>query len=186
MNTIARYSGTIILIKNFISKPSIVIGGGACEALIAHFIRKKALEYAGKEQIVLMKFAEALEEIPLTIAKNSGMNVIDTLIQLKTKLSQKTCNNDIKWFGINLLNKNIEELDWEIIEPTILKEQVLNTAVEVSRLLINIDDILIKKPVMNTHTHEDGTEHSHEGGKEKHDHYFDKLGKQQRTHHHYY
>jgi chaperonin GroEL (HSP60 family) len=177
---------TIILIKNFISKPSIVIGGGACEALIAHIIRKKALEYAGKEQIVLMKFAEALEEIPLTIAKNSGMNVIDTLIQLKTKLSQKTCNNDIKWFGINLFNKNIDELDWEIIEPTILKEQVLNTAVEVSRLLINIDDILIKEPVMNTHTHEDGTEHSHEGGKEKHDHYFDKLGKQQRTHHHYY
>ena len=35
-------SVTIILIKNFISKPSIVIGGGACEALIAHTIRKKA------------------------------------------------------------------------------------------------------------------------------------------------
>ncbi len=33
---------TIILIKNFISKPSVVIGGGACEALIAHFLRKKA------------------------------------------------------------------------------------------------------------------------------------------------
>ena len=118
---------TIILIKNFISKPSIVIGGGAVGGINCSLIRKKALEYAGKEQIVLMKFAEALEEIPLTIAKNSGMNIIDTLIQLKTKLSQKTCNNDIKWFGINLFNKNIEELDWEIIEPTILKEQVLNT-----------------------------------------------------------
>jgi archaeal chaperonin len=177
---------TIILIKNFISKPSVVIGGGACEALIAHSLRKKALVYSGREQIVLMKFAEALEEIPLAIAKNSGMDVTDTLIHLKTKLSQKTCDSSTKWFGINILNKNIDELGWEIIEPTILKEQVLNTAIEVSRLLINIDDVIIKKPLMDTHTHEDGTEHSHQGGGIKHDHFFDKLGKQQRTHHHYY
>jgi chaperonin GroEL (HSP60 family) len=176
----------IKLIKSFISKPSIVIGGGACEALIAQHIRKKALEFSGREQIVLMKFSEALEEIPQTIAKNSGMNVIDSLIQLKSKVSENNFDENVKWFGINILNKNIEELNSEIIEPSILKEQVLNTAVEVSSLLINIDDVLIKKPIMNTHTHEDGTEHAHEGGEKKHDHYFDKLGKQQRPSHHYY
>ncbi len=176
----------LILIKNFISKPSIVIGGGACEALIACNIRKKALEFDGREQIVLIKFAEALEEIPLTIAKNSGMNIIDSLIQLKTNLSKNTHDKNTKWFGINVLNKSIEELNWETIEPSIVKEQVLNTAVEVSRLLINIDNVLIKKPLKNTHTHEDGTAHSHKGGDLKHDHYFDKLGKQQRSNHHYY
>ena len=74
----------------------------------------------------------------------------------------------------------------EILEPSIVKEQVLNTAVEVTCLLVNIDDVLVKKPLMNTHTHEDGTEHSHEGGNIKHDHYFDRLGKQQRPNHHYY
>ncbi|MDP8907107.1 MAG: thermosome subunit [Thermoproteota archaeon] len=177
---------TLKLIKGFNSKPFIVVGGGACEALIAQYIRKKALEFSGREQIVLMKFSEALEEIPLTLAKNSGMNVIDSLIQLKTKLSNSTFDENVKWVGINTLNKNIEELNSEIIEPSILKEQVLNTAVEVSSLLINIDDVLIKKPLMNTHTHEDGTEHAHEGGDKKHDHYFDKLGKQQRPSHHYY
>ncbi len=176
----------IKLVKSFISKPSIVIGGGACEALIAQYLRKKALEFSGREQIVLLKFSEAIEEIPLTIAKNSGMNVIDSLNQLKTKLSNSTIDENVKWVGINILNKNIEELSSEIIEPSILKEQVLNTAVEVSSLLINIDDVLIKKPLMNTHTHEDGTEHAHEGGEKKHDHYFDKLGKQQRPSHHYY
>lgn len=177
---------TLKLIKGFISKPFIVVGGGACEALIAQYIRKKALEFSGREQIVLMRFSEALEEIPLTLAKNSGMNVIDSLIHLKTKLSNSTFDKNVKWVGINTLNKNIEELNSEIIEPSILKEQVLNTAVEVSSLLINIDDVLIKKPLMNTHTHEDGTEHAHEGGEKKHDHYFDKLGKQQRPSHHYY
>ena len=42
------------------------------------------------------------------------------------------------------------------------------------------------KPTMNTHTHDDGTVHSHDGGEKKHDHYFDKLGKKQRPTHHYY
>ncbi|MBA3749583.1 MAG: thermosome subunit [Nitrosopumilus sp.] len=176
----------LILIKSFISKPSIVIGAGSCEALIAYYIRKKAMEFSGREQIVLIKFAEALEEIPVILAKNTGMSVMDFLIHLKTKLSKNTLDKNTKWFGINILNRSIEELDWNIIEPSIVKEQVLNTAIEVSRLLINIDDVLIKKPLMNTHTHEDGTEHSHEGGEKKHDHYFDRLGKLQRPNHHYY
>jgi hypothetical protein len=42
------------------------------------------------------------------------------------------------------------------------------------------------KPAMHTHSHDDGTKHSHAGGDKKHDHYFDKLGKKQRPMHHYY
>jgi len=183
---------SLTLVKAFISNPSIVIGAGSCEAMIANKLRKRSLEFSGREQIVLMKFAEALEEIPLTIAKNCGMNIIDSLIQLHSKFTKNTSkidsnnNDDIKWFGIDIYNKTINELGWEILEPSIVKEQVLNTAVEVTCLLVNIDDVLVKKPLMNTHTHEDGTEHSHEGGNIKHDHYFDRLGKQQRPNHHYY
>ena len=140
----------------------------------------------GTEQIVLLKFSEALEEIPLILAKNSGLNLMDAFIQLRLNLSQNFGSKKVKWFGLNSDERKISQLDWDVIEPTIVKEQVLNTAVEVSRLLINIDDIIIKKPLMNTHTHEDGTEHSHAGGDKKHDHYFDRLGKQQRPQHHYY
>lgn len=176
----------ITMAKRFIQNPSIVIGGGSCEAILAHYIRKKAHSISGGEQIALTKFADAIEEIPLTLARNSGMNVIDSLIKLRHNLSKEIVDEKIKWFGIDTNKRNICELDWELIEPTVVKEQILITATEVSRLLVNIDDIIIKKPLMNTHTHEDGTVHSHEGGNEKHDHYFDKLGKQQRPNHHYY
>ena len=176
----------ITMAKRFIQNPSIVIGGGSCEAILAHYIRKKAHSISGGEQIALTKFADAIEEIPLTLARNSGMNVIDSLIKLRHNLSKEIVDEKIKWFGIDANKRNICELDWELMEPTVVKEQILITATEVSRLLINIDDIIIKKPLMNTHTHEDGTVHSHEGGNEKHDHYFDKLGKQQRPNHHYY
>jgi hypothetical protein len=69
-----------------------------------------------------------------------------------------------------------------------VKEQVLITATEVVILLMRVDDVLMKKPVEihgHTHTHIDGTTHSHKGGNKPHDH-FDRLGKQQRPMHHYY
>jgi archaeal chaperonin len=175
----------LTVIKKFLLNPSIVIGGGSCEAMMAHYVRNKAYSISGGEQMALIKFAEALEEIPLTLAINSGMDVIDSLTQLRGELSKNIRGGKIKWFGVNSYKKKIDELN-DLIEPTKVKEQVLNTATEVSRLLVNVDDIIIKKPLMNTHTHEDGTVHSHTGGEEKHDHYFDKLGKQQRPHHHYY
>ena len=177
---------TITVISRFVQHPSIVIGGGSCEALLAQQVRRRANMIEGTEQIVLLKFSEALEEIPLILAKNAGLNLMEAFIQLRFNLSQNFESKKVRWFGLNSDERKMSQLDWDVIEPTIVKEQVLNTAVEVSRLLINIDDIIIKKPIMNTHTHEDGTEHSHTGGDKKHDHYFDRLGKQQRPQHHYY
>jgi chaperonin GroEL (HSP60 family) len=177
---------TLVLVKRFIQSPSIVVGGGSCEALIAHHIREIANKTNGTEQLVLRKFAESLEEIPLTLARNCGLNAMDSEIKLRSQLSRKVHPDKIRWVGVNSSDGCIGELDWEIIELKAAKEQILNSAVEVGRLLINIDNIIIKKLLMNTHTHEDGTEHSHANGDKKHDHYFDKLGKQQRPHHHYY
>ncbi|HEY7506794.1 MAG TPA: hypothetical protein VH621_04265, partial [Nitrososphaera sp.] len=75
----------------------------------------------------------------------------------------------------------------DVIEPAIVKEQVLKTAVEAVNLLIRVDDVLMAKPKMQTHTHNDGTEHSHAGGDKEHRHdHFDRLGKKQRQMHHYY
>jgi hypothetical protein len=54
-------------------------------------------------------------------------------------------------------------------------------------LLLSVDDVLMAKPVMHTHTHDDGTKHSHAGGDKTHAHdHFDRLGKRQRPMHHYY
>lgn len=177
---------TLVLIKRFIQSPSIVVGGGSCEALIAHHLRERAIRTVGAEQVVLRKFAESLEEIPLTLARNCGLNVMDSEITLRSQLSRTTAPGKIRWIGVNSSNRCIGELNWEVIELKVAKEQILNSAVEVGRLLINIDNIIAKKLLMHTHTHEDGTQHSHAGGDKNHDHYFDKLGKQQRPHHHYY
>jgi archaeal chaperonin len=178
------------VLGDFITKPKIVGGGGSVEAMIAAKIRTRANLVSGRKQLVIQKFANALEEIPLTIARNAGMSEIDTLTQLRSKHSisyNNYNNNKFNWYGINPIGRKIEEmLSKGIIEPSIVKEQIMKTAVEVTNLLIRIDDVLIAKPAMQTHTHGDGTQHSHAGGDKKHDHYFDRLGKKQRPMHHYY
>jgi thermosome len=180
------------VLADFITKPKIVAGGGSVEAMIAAKIRTRANLISGRKQIVIQKFANALEEIPLTIARNAGMSEIDTLTQLRSKHSISYNNNNnnsnnFNWYGINPTGRKIEEmLSKGIIEPSIVKEQIIKTAVEVTNLLVRIDDVLIAKPARQTHTHDDGTQHSHAGGDKKHDHYFDRLGKKQRPMHHYY
>lgn len=176
----------ISVLKNFIFKPLIVGGGGSTESILANRIRKQSYSIEGKEQLILQKFAESLEEIPLTIAKNAGMNIIDTFVELRSRNSNGFNDRNIKWYGIDATERKIRNVYSKISEPSIVKEQILKTAVEVSCLLLSVDDVLIAKPVMQTHTHADGTNHSHEGGDRKHDHYFDRLGKQQRPTHHYF
>jgi hypothetical protein len=76
-------------------------------------------------------------------------------------------------------------LDANVVEPLAVKEQVLITAVEAADLIVRVDDVVMARPSMSTHTHGDGTTHTHKGGNKSHDH-FDRLGKQQRPMHLYY
>jgi archaeal chaperonin len=193
---------SIHVLRNFIMVPKIVPGGGAVEAFIARLVKERSYLYSGKEQIVIQKFAEALEEIPLTIARNAGMNTIDVGTRLREKVYSQfllkdkkiskmdlAYNNNHDWYGINAIERKIDNMmNLHVIEPLMVKEQILITATEVIILLLRVDDVLMKKPVDiqgHTHTHLDGTIHSHKGGSKPHDH-FDRLGKLQRPMHHYY
>jgi chaperonin GroEL (HSP60 family) len=173
----------ISVLRDFIVRPSVVAGGGAAETAIAKAVREKASFISGREQIVVQKFAEALEEIPLTIARNAGMDVIDTLTQLRSRHSSGRASS----YGVDAIERKVQEMLPSVIEPAVVKEQVIKTAVEVTNLLVRVDDVLMAKPTMYTHTHANGTKHSHAGGDKEHRHdHFDRLGRQQRPMHHYY
>jgi chaperonin GroEL (HSP60 family) len=191
----------IHVLRNFIVDPRIVAGGGAVEAYVAMVIKEKSYQFHGKEQIVIQKYAEALEEIPLTIAKNAGMNTIDIGTHLRGKINSQSSTNVKKkgngnsltnyryWYGINAIDRKIDDMmKLHVVEPLVVKEQILVTATEAIVMLMRVDDVVMKKPVEthgHSHTHLDGTTHSHKGGSKPHDH-FDRLGKLQRPMHHYY
>jgi archaeal chaperonin len=192
---------SIYVLRDFIMEPKIIPGGGAVEAFVAMVIKERSYQFPGKEQIVIQKYAEALEEIPLTIARNAGMDTIDIGTHLRGKIYSQSSSNGKKkrkgnglynnryWYGINAIDRKIDDMmNLHVVEPLRVKEQVLVTATESIVLLMRVDDVVMKKPVEthgHSHTHLDGTTHSHKGGSKPHDH-FDRLGKVQRPMHHYY
>ena len=179
----------IYVLRDFIQNPKIVGGGGAFEAIVANRIRKVMMSVDGKEQLAIEKFADSLEQIPLTLATNAGMNYLSTLSALRSKISSSN-NGRCKWYGIDTTQRKITEtFSKKILEPKILKEQVIKTVNDVISILLEIDDIFMKTPAMFTHTHANGMTHTHKGGSLKHEHHnekLDRLGKEQRGSHHYY
>ncbi len=175
----------IYVLRDFIENPLIVAGGGSPEAIIAHKIRQKYLSVEGKEQIVVERFADALEEIPLTLARNVGMDPIDTLTELRSKHA-KYSNGEFEWFGIDSDQRKVSEMfSKKVIEPAIVKQQVIKTAAEVTNMILKVDDIFMKDEIDNTHCHIDGTVHAHKDGGKVHNH-FEQEGLEQRQMHHYY
>jgi archaeal chaperonin len=168
----------LCVLRDYVTSPQIVAGGGAAEVMAARAVRAEALAVEGRAQLAMLMFADALEEIPLTIAANAGMDLIGTQAQLRS------CKS--RWCGVNALERRVQDmLDANVVEPLAVKEQVLITAVEAADLIVRVDDVVMARPSMSTHTHGDGTTHTHKGGNKSHDH-FDRLGKQQRPMHHYY
>jgi len=175
----------IYVLRNFIEKPLIVGGGGSTEAIIANKIRAKALDVEGKEQIVVEKFAEAMEEIPMTLAKNVGMDTIDALIELRRQHA-KFSNGKFTWIGIDSAERKVSEIfSKRVVEPVVVKEQVIKTGVEVTNMILKVDDVFIRDLIDNTHCHIDGTVHAHRDGGKSHNH-FEQEGLEQRQMHHYY
>ena len=179
----------IYVLRDFIQNPKIVGGGGAFEAIAANKIRKVMTSVDGKEQLAMEKFADSLEQIPLTLATNAGMDYLSTLSALRSKISSSN-NGRCEWYGIDTNQRKITEtFSKKIFEPKILKEQIIKTTNDVISILLEIDDIFMKTPEMFTHTHANGNTHTHKGGSLKHEHHnekLDRLGKEQRGSHHYY
>jgi len=130
------------------------------------------------------RFAVAVEEIPITLARNAGMNVLDTLTQFRAKIARN--GKKVKWYGIDSKTRKILDMSTtEIIETVSVKQQVFKTAVETCTAIINIDDVFMKNLIDNTHCHIDGEVHAHYDGGKSHNH-FEQEGLEQRQMHHYY
>ena len=128
----------LMVIKDVIETPKIVYGGGSPEAYIAIRLRNWAKSLSGREQLAVEKFADALESIPLALARNAGMNPIDSITQLRARQ-----NSDEHFAGVDVINgkiTNFEELG--IVEPVKVKEQIIKSATETANMILRIDNVI--------------------------------------------
>jgi thermosome len=134
----------IMVTKDVMEKPSIVAGGGAPEALISSKLREYSTKLSGREQLAVNKFAEAFETIPLTLAENAGMDVIDAQVELRAKHGQQqAAGGNVKWYGVNIHTQKISDMMKEnVLEPVAVKEQIISSATEAACMILRIDEVL--------------------------------------------
>ena len=128
----------LMVVKDVIEKPQIVAGGGAPETFAATKIKGWAKSLEGREQLAAEKFADALEEIPITLAENAGMDPIDTLTVLRSKQQKGD-----KWTGIDVMKAKVANMkSGDIIEPLAVKLQIVSAAAEAACMILRIDDVI--------------------------------------------
>jgi archaeal chaperonin len=104
----------LMVTKDVLEKPEVVAGGGATEAYIANELRGWSSNLEGRAQLAFQKFAEALDSIPLALAENAGMDLIDTMTELRTKQKKGA-----KWTGVDVRSTNITDMfKQDVLEPS--------------------------------------------------------------------
>jgi len=128
----------LMVVKDVVENPSIVAGGGSPEAYLAAELNEWSSSSDGREQLAIKQYAEAFESIPLTIAENAGMDPIDTIITLRANQS-----NGKHTVGINAKESKIGDMfRLDIVEPLVVKEQIIKSATEAACMILRIDDVI--------------------------------------------
>ena len=129
---------SLMVVRDVMEYPSIVAGGGSPETFAATKIRNWAKSLEGREQLAVEKFADALESIPLALAENAGMDPIDTLTNLRSKQIKGE-----KWIGIDVMKAKVGNMQTsDIIEPLVVKQQIVSAASEAACMILRIDDVI--------------------------------------------
>ncbi len=128
----------LMVVKDVIEYPYVVAGGGAPEAYVAHTIREWSTKLSGREQLAGHRFAEAMETIPITLAENAGMDPIDTQVEIRAKQAEGAT-----WWGVDALKGGLGDMTKKnVYEPLKVKEQTIKSAVDVTNMLLRIDDTI--------------------------------------------
>ena len=128
-----------------IEEGKVLIGGGACEIDLVKQLREYGESVSGREQLAILKYAEALEVIPRTLIENAGLDTINLIADLKA------AHEDNPFIGINVFEGEVVDMkDAGVIEPLRVKIQALQSAGEATEMILRIDDMIAARNALNS------------------------------------
>lgn len=131
----------LCVVRNVIQDGIVVPGGGAPEIFLSRKLKEYANTLAGREQLAVEKFAEALEIIPRTLAENAGLDPIDVLVALRSEHDK-----GLESAGVNLTNgKPTDMIKANVFEPISVARQAISSASEAAQMILRIDDVIAAK-----------------------------------------
>lgn len=120
----------------------IIYGGGSGEMTMAHAVSQLAEKTPGKESFAIEAFARALRQLPTIISDNGGYDSAQLISELRAYHAQGKHT-----FGLDMyqgLTADMAVLG--IIEPYVVKRQVLISASEAAEMILRVDDIIKAAP----------------------------------------
>lgn len=116
-------------------------GGGATDIAAAKVLKQYANTFTDKRQLAIRAYAEALEQLPLALAHNAGMDMVDVLTDLLAA-QEKSTN-----MGVNVLKREVSDMrEDKILDSHITKKAIVDSATEIAGEILRIDDVVASKP----------------------------------------
>lgn len=138
------HDALMVVRRLLLSKPQVVAGAGAVEALLTAQLKAWALEKeAGKGQLVMDAYAKALEVIPRQLCHNAGLDATLVMAQLRQAHSAASDGSPC-WMGVDTNRDGIcNAYEAGIWEPLQNKVNSLAAATEAACLILSIDETVI-------------------------------------------
>ena len=127
--------------RNLIRDNRIVYGGGAAEISCSIHVSEAADKIAGMEQYAMRAFADALEDVPMALAENSGLSPIATVSECKARqIAEKNHLLGVDCMAAGTLDMR----EQNVFETLIGKQQQMQLATQLVKMILKIDDIIMQ------------------------------------------
>jgi T-complex protein 1 subunit epsilon len=133
------------VVRNLIRDNRIVYGGGSAEIACSLAVAKHADTVTGVDQYAIRAFADALDDIPMALAENSGFSPIEEVAAAKSKQVKE---------GIHVIGQGVDQeanddgyhsadmKELGVFETLIGKQEQFLLAVQVCKMILKIDDVI--------------------------------------------
>jgi len=133
------------VVRNLIKDSRIVYGGGAAEISTSLAISRYAETVTGVDQYAIRAFADALDDIPLALAENSGLEPIEELAAAKSRqIKESDC---LIGLGIDAPPNEdgyhaADMKQFGVVESLVGKQEQIQLAAQVVKMILKIDDVI--------------------------------------------
>lgn len=142
LNEVERsVNDAVMVVKKTLKNKEVVTGGGSIEMELSKYIRSKAMSQEEKKSIlVYIAISKAFEVIPYQLAKNLGLDAIEVIQQLRYEHSHEKIHN-----GVNIKRDTSDMLADGVVEPLLVKKNMVKASFNAVCALLMIDTTIISK-----------------------------------------
>ena len=128
----------ISTIRNVLRNGRVLPGGGVTHLSLASSLRKHSANTGSREAFAVESFANALEEVPSTIARNAGLDSSKILTRLRAAHSRGPTR-----LGVDISTGEACDLvERGVLDPLDVVRQSLITATEFTKAILRLDQVI--------------------------------------------